>query len=86
MKVRTDMVFDDRDDRVFFELAKAVFITQCEVSVSLMQRHLRIGYQHALNIMAQLEQAGIVTELNADNARTLTAEYVRMDNVAREPQ
>ncbi|QJD91247.1 hypothetical protein HH213_14905 [Duganella dendranthematis] len=75
----------DRGDRMLVELAKAVFITQREVSVSLMQRHLRIGYRHALNIMAQLEQAGIVTELNADNVRTLTAEYVRVDNVTRGP-
>lgn len=79
-------LLDDRDDRVLFELAMAVFIAQRDVSISLMQRHLRIGYRHAVNIMAQLEQAGIVTALNADNVRTLTPEYMRVDDVAQKPQ
>jgi S-DNA-T family DNA segregation ATPase FtsK/SpoIIIE len=87
MSVRADMVFDDRDDRMLFELGKAVFIAQREVSISLMQRHLRIGYRRALNIMVQLEQAGIVTKLNADNVRTLTlSEYMPASGVTQRPE
>lgn len=86
MNSNAAMSLDDSDDRVLVELAKAVFITQREVSVSLMQRHLRIGYRHALNIMAQLEQAGIVTELSVDNSRTLTLEYMPANDVTQKPQ
>lgn len=83
---KMDKPFEDREDIVLFELAKAVFIAERKVSVSLMQRHLMLGYGRALNIMTQLEQAGIVSKLNADNARTLTPEYMPASDVMQKPQ
>jgi DNA segregation ATPase FtsK/SpoIIIE-like protein len=85
MNSKAATLLDDRDDRILFELAMAVFIAQRAVSISLMQRHLRIGYRRALNTMAQLQQAGIVTHLNAENARTLTPEYMPANRVTRKP-
>lgn len=75
MNVKVDMSVDDPDDRVLVELAKAVFIAERRVSVSLMQRHLMLGYRRAFSIMIKLERLGVVTEPNAANVRSLTPEY-----------
>ena len=70
---------EDRDDCELFELAKMVFIEGREVSVSLMQRRLILGYSRALKIMDQLEQAGVVTPLSAENVRALTPQYMTLE-------
>jgi DNA segregation ATPase FtsK/SpoIIIE-like protein len=56
-------------------MAKAVLPKEQAVSVSLLQRRLLLGYSAALALMAELEQKGVVTELNAENFRTLTPPY-----------
>lgn len=58
-----------------YETAKAVLLKEQVVSVSLLQRRLMLGYSAALALMDELEQHGVVTELNAENFRTLTPQY-----------
>lgn len=58
-----------------YEIAKSVLIKEQKVSISLLQRHMRIGYSLALSLMGQLEENGVVTELNPSGVRTLTEKY-----------
>ena len=52
-----------------------IFIKEQTVSISLLQRRMKIGYSIALRIMAKLEHSGVVTEPNAMGVRTLTSSY-----------
>jgi len=67
---------EDNGERDLFESAKAVLIKEREVSISLLQRRLTLGYAKAIDLMAALEQGGVVTQLNAENIRTLTPAYM----------
>ncbi|GAC1605461.1 MAG: hypothetical protein NVS3B3_03410 [Aquirhabdus sp.] len=58
-----------------YEMAKAVLLKEQAVSISLLQRRLTLGYGAALALMDELQQTGVVTELNAENFRTLTPQY-----------
>ena len=66
---------EGRDDTDLLERAKAVVVNEQAVSISLLQRRLLIGYSVALKVMAELEQAGVVTATNAEGVRTLTSAY-----------
>lgn len=57
-----------------------------EASVSLLQRHLRLGYGKALRLMDQLEQNGVVTPLNEAGVRTLTPRYGKSRSTAAESE
>lgn len=59
-----------------YEEAKALFIKEQAVSVSLLQRRLKLGYSHALSLMDKLEMNGVVTQFNAAHFRTLTPQYM----------
>ncbi|BCR23998.1 DNA translocase FtsK [Aquipseudomonas alcaligenes] len=52
-----------------------IFIKEQTVSISLLQRRMKIGYSIALRIMAKLEHSGVVTEPDAMGLRTLTPSY-----------
>lgn len=58
-----------------YEMAKSVLLKEQEVSISLLQRHMKIGYTLALGLMSQLEENGVVTEQNSTGSRTLTEKY-----------
>ena len=47
------------------------------VSISLVQRHLRIGYNRAARIVEEMEAAGLVTPMDASGNRKLLA---KVDN------
>lgn len=51
-------------------------ITNQEASAKLLQSELKIGYVRAARIIDYLEQAGVVSQPNADNHRTLHIETV----------
>ena len=59
-----------------YEMAKTALITDQAVSVSLLQRRLKLGYAAALRLMDELQRNGVVTALNAARCRTLTPEYM----------
>jgi len=54
-----------------YPLAKSLLIERQSASVSLLQRHFKIGYSRALDLMDQLEKDGVVTELYPDGTRKL---------------
>ncbi|WP_371818887.1 DNA translocase FtsK [Achromobacter sp. SD115] len=42
-------------------------------SISLVQRHLRIGYNRAAHLLASMELAGLVTAMQSNGSRELRA-------------
>lgn len=50
---------DEHDDELYWQ-AYSLVIEKQTASVSLLQRHLRIGYTRAARLMDQLEQEGVV--------------------------
>jgi recombination associated protein RdgC len=64
--------FGDTSDTLYTQ-AKAVVMEQKRVSISLIQRHLRIGYNAAARLVERMEIDGIVTPQNASGTRKLAA-------------
>lgn len=62
-------------DPMFYDAAKVVIENQSG-SVSLIQRHLRIGYNRASILMDELERAGVVGGLNGAKPRAVLMESV----------
>lgn len=51
------------------QAALAVVLKHDRASISLVQRHLRIGYNRAAQLLEALENAGHVTPMNAEGRR-----------------
>jgi recombination associated protein RdgC len=62
LDVETDPMFDE---------AKAIVIQHRRASISLVQRHLRIGYNRAARLLERMEKEGICGPLLADGGRAL---------------
>jgi S-DNA-T family DNA segregation ATPase FtsK/SpoIIIE len=60
-----DIADEDRD--VLFDDAVAVVVAKGKASTSMIQRHLKIGYNRAARIIELMEMAGVVGP--ADGAR-----------------
>lgn len=73
--MKTENCNDDGAAQLY-ETAKTALIKDQEVSVSLLQRRLKLGYAAALRLMEKLERGGVVTALDASGCRTLTPKYV----------
>lgn len=54
-----------------YEDAKEIVLTEKKTSISYIQRRLRIGYNRAATIIEQLEQMGILSEVNAKGNREI---------------
>lgn len=54
------------------DAATRLIVARRGASVSLLQRHFRLGYGAACELMAELEAAGLVTAPGADGARAVT--------------
>ena len=54
-----------------YEDAKEIVLTEKKTSISYIQRRLRIGYNRAATIVEQLEQMGILSEVNAKGNREI---------------
>lgn len=52
--------------------ALGILINAQAVSVSLLQRRMKIGYAAALLLIDELEGKGVITPLNVDGYRTLS--------------
>ena len=53
--------------------AKRIVLKQRKPSISLVQRHLRIGYNRAARLIEQMERDGLVSAMRADGSREVTA-------------
>lgn len=59
----------DKDE--LFDQAVQFIISSRKTSISALQRHLRIGYNRAANLMQSLEEAGIVSAAEIDGKRQI---------------
>ena len=53
--------------------AKRIVLEQRRPSISLVQRHLRIGYNRAARLIEQMEKDGFVSAMKADGTREVLA-------------
>lgn len=54
-----------------YEEAKNIILIEEKTSISYLQRRLKIGYNRAASIIEQLEQAGILSPINAKGQREI---------------
>jgi S-DNA-T family DNA segregation ATPase FtsK/SpoIIIE len=54
-----------------YDQAVAVVLQQRRASISLVQRHLRIGYNRAARLLEQMEQSGLVSAMATNGNRDI---------------
>ena len=62
---------DDIELDALYEDAKNIILTDKKTSISYLQRRLNIGYNRAASIIEQLEQMGVLSEVNARGNREI---------------
>jgi S-DNA-T family DNA segregation ATPase FtsK/SpoIIIE len=56
-----------------YDQAVAIVLKSRRASISLVQRHLRIGYNRAARLIEQMEQAGVVSPMQSNGNREVLA-------------
>ncbi|KAG0162952.1 hypothetical protein DFQ30_000969 [Apophysomyces sp. BC1015] len=56
-----------------YDQAVEIVIKQRRASISLVQRHLRIGYNRAARLVEQMEAAGLVSSMGVNGSREVLA-------------
>jgi len=54
-----------------YDQAVAVVLQHKRASISLVQRHLRIGYNRAARLLEQMEKSGLVTAMSTNGNRDI---------------
>jgi S-DNA-T family DNA segregation ATPase FtsK/SpoIIIE len=54
-----------------YDQAVAVVLKNRRASISLVQRHLRIGYNRAARLLEQMEQSGVVSTMHSNGNRDI---------------
>jgi S-DNA-T family DNA segregation ATPase FtsK/SpoIIIE len=64
-------VFDggDAESDPLYDQAVAIVLKTRRASISLVQRHLRIGYNRAARLIEQMERAGMVSAMQSNGNR-----------------
>jgi DNA segregation ATPase FtsK/SpoIIIE, S-DNA-T family len=55
-----------------YDQAVAIVLQHKRASISLVQRHLRIGYNRAARLLEQMEQSGLVSSMSTNGNRDIT--------------
>jgi S-DNA-T family DNA segregation ATPase FtsK/SpoIIIE len=63
----------DAESDPMYDQAVAIVIQTRRPSISLVQRHLRIGYNRAARLIEQMERAGLVTPMQTNGNRDVLA-------------
>ncbi|MFN3567211.1 MAG: DNA translocase FtsK, partial [Burkholderiaceae bacterium] len=63
---------DGESDPLYDQAVDVVLRTR-RPSISLVQRHLRIGYNRAARLIEQMERSGLVSPMNATGGREVLA-------------
>ncbi|WP_420474120.1 DNA translocase FtsK [Noviherbaspirillum sp. ST9] len=63
----------DGESDALYDQAVAVVLKNRRASISLVQRHLRIGYNRAARLLEQMEQSGLVSSMQSNGNREILA-------------
>jgi S-DNA-T family DNA segregation ATPase FtsK/SpoIIIE len=63
----------DTEADVLYDQAVEIVVKSRRASISLVQRHLRIGYNRAARLVEQMERAGVVTPMQSNGNREVLA-------------
>jgi len=63
----------DAESDPLYDQAVAVVVKTRRPSISLVQRHLRIGYNRAARLIEAMERAGLVSPMQANGNREVLA-------------
>ena len=69
-----NLVNPNADSDELFDQAVAFVLDTRKTSISSLQRHLRIGYNRAANLMQALEDAGVVSPAELGGSRRILAQ------------
>jgi len=61
----------DAESDPMYDQAVAIVLQHRKASISLVQRHLRIGYNRAARLLEQMEQSGLVSSMSTNGNREL---------------
>jgi S-DNA-T family DNA segregation ATPase FtsK/SpoIIIE len=64
-----DLVAGDAESDPLYDQAVEIVLRTRRPSISLVQRHLRIGYNRAARLLEQMEQAGLVSTMQSNGNR-----------------
>jgi S-DNA-T family DNA segregation ATPase FtsK/SpoIIIE len=64
---------DDPESDALYDQAVSIVLQNKRASISLVQRHLRIGYNRAARLVEAMERAGIVSSADSKGAREVIA-------------
>ena len=59
----------DGESDPLYDQAVAIVLKTRRASISLVQRHLRIGYNRAARLIEQMERAGLVSAMQTNGNR-----------------
>ncbi len=63
----------DAESDALYDQAVEIVLKSRRASISLVQRHLRIGYNRAARLVEQMERAGVVTPMQSNGNREVIA-------------
>jgi S-DNA-T family DNA segregation ATPase FtsK/SpoIIIE len=61
----------DAESDPMYDQAVAIVLQHKKASISLVQRHLRIGYNRAARLLEQMEKSGLVSNMSTNGNRDL---------------
>jgi S-DNA-T family DNA segregation ATPase FtsK/SpoIIIE len=61
----------DAESDPLYDQAVAIVLKTRRASISLVQRHLRIGYNRAARLIEQMERAGLVSSMQSNGNRDI---------------
>ncbi|MGH8757099.1 MAG: DNA translocase FtsK, partial [Burkholderiales bacterium] len=61
----------DSESDPLYDEAVAIILKSRRASISLVQRHLRIGYNRAARLIEQMERAGLVSSMQSNGNREI---------------
>ena len=64
---------DDAEADLLYDQAVEIVLKNKRASISLVQRHLRIGYNRAARLVEQMEVAGLVSSMSSSGGREILA-------------
>jgi DNA segregation ATPase FtsK/SpoIIIE, S-DNA-T family len=69
----------DGESDALYDQAVAIVLQQKRASISLVQRHLRIGYNRAARLLEQMEKSGLVSTMSSNGNRDILVPQSRAD-------